>query len=49
LLPKYSTDPVLGYTVEIDAPKSSIYKAVGFNDQELIKRYVRIEQGYGIN
>ncbi len=38
---------MLGFTVEVNPPKTSVYKAVGFNDQATIKNILWVEKDLG--
>jgi len=46
-MPKYETNDKLKITKEVDIPKASIYKAVGFNDTATINKYTNIEKELG--
>jgi hypothetical protein len=39
----------LGFTVEVDPPKTSVYKVVGFNDQATIKSILKLEKDLGFD
>ena len=47
VIPQYTRDPILGFTVEKDEPKASLYKAIGFNDQKTVKEMVKAETDLG--